>query len=173
MPLASHLLDLVVVPADPSAAVDEAAVLALLLGWQARGYLVPGRAPLRFGSGPRAGDLVEGGFASLWLDRPEGLALYANQQGGFQVPCPTCGGPLARPYGQAVQALRAGREQPVACPACGDAFPPQALALRPPGYLARGALIFADAGSDRLVDPARRELAGVLGGVRLVARRRS
>jgi hypothetical protein len=173
VPLASHVLDLLVLPGDTSTDLEIEALSALFAAWQARGLLVPGRAPLRFGPGPGADTLVPGGFSSLWLDRPGGPTLFANQQGGFQVPCPSCGGPLAGPFGKAIQALRRGQELPVTCPACAGSFPLEGLALRPPGYLARGAVVFGDAGSDALEAGAQAELARVLGGVRLVARRRS
>ena len=178
MPLATDALDLIIVSSDPWIAPDPDRVAALLDDWQALGALADGpgssgHGPLRRPAGPRAELLLPGGFGVLWLDRPEGPTLYANQLGGFRVPCPVCGAPLARPFGQAMQALRRGQVEPVRCPACGARSPLQDIALQPPGFLARGALVFGDARGLSLTPQAMAQVAQALGtDLRLVLRRR-
>lgn len=167
-------MDLIVVPSDPRLAVEQGRVVDLFDRWQDAGMLAAGTGPLRRKAGVRAWALVPGGFGVVWLDRPAGVTLYANQLGGFRVPCPACGAPLARAFGQAVQALRASAvPSPVTCTGCGHPAPLFELPLYPPGAFARGAVVFGDA---RALQPAVQvlgELSDILGEVRVILRRRS
>ncbi|NOY25889.1 MAG: flavodoxin-dependent (E)-4-hydroxy-3-methylbut-2-enyl-diphosphate synthase, partial [Oligoflexia bacterium] len=142
MPHARDRLDLIVLPADHHLDVDARAVCSLFDRWQAAGLLAAGTGPMRRTAGPRAWALLPGGFGVVWLDRPRGLTLYANQLGGFRVLCPRCGGSLARAFGHAVEGLRRGGPDIVSCPACGHQLAASQIALSPPGALARGAVIF-------------------------------
>ncbi|RME26658.1 MAG: hypothetical protein D6798_06285, partial [Deltaproteobacteria bacterium] len=131
-------------PGDPDLPPPVAGLAGLLDGFVADGRLAPARRPLRHPPGPRADQLVAGGFSTLWVDLPGQRTLYANQLGGVRVACPACGRPLAREFGRAVERWRTGGDGAVTCPACGLQRPVTALPLRPPGAFARVALVLAD-----------------------------
>lgn len=172
MPVPRDILDLIIVPDDPLREVDDDAVTALFDRWQEGGMLAPGTGPLRRTAGPRAWALVPGGFELAWLDRPSGVALYANQLGGFKVMCPACQAPAALAFGRAVQAWRAGGDPTLVCGHCGDTRPVADVPLHPPGAFGRGAVIFADA---QALEPGARALNALreaLGPVKVVLRRR-
>ena len=71
--------------------------------------------------------------------------------------------------------MRRWREQgggrALACPACGDIHPLEALSYQPPAAFARQALVFSDVASSRLEAPTRQALESCLGPVRVVLRR--
>lgn len=173
MPHPRDRLDVILVPADAEAQIDARAVEALFDRWQQEGLLAPGTGPLRRTGGPRAWALLPGGFQVAWLDRPVGIQLYANQLGGFRVPCPGCGGPLALAFGQAVERWRRGEDPTVRCGSCGHAAPAAQIPLRPEGAFARGALVLSDARGLEPSPAALRAVRAVLGEVRLILRRRS
>lgn len=173
MPHARDRLDVIVVPAEPLWEVAAPPVQDLFDRWQDAGMLAPGTGGLRRTAGPRAWALMAGGFGTIWLDRPTQVTLYANQQGGFRVSCPACGAPMARPFGQAVQNWRAGGPPLVRCGACAAEHAVTEVPLNPPGAFARGAVVFGDAEGLEPAAHALKELREVLGGVRVVLRRRS
>lgn len=162
MPRASHRMDLALVLTD---APDPARFEALRQVWEARGW-VRGAAP-----GPQVDGLIEGGFKRLWLDLPGRLTLYANQQGGFRVTCPSTGGNAAAAFGRALQAWREGGPMALDCPACGHSHPLDALTLAPPGAFGRGAVIFADCAAHHPRQATLAELEDALGPLRTVSRR--
>jgi len=172
VPLPRDVLDLLLVPTDPALLPDPAAIERLFDRWQERGLLAPGTGPLRRTAGPRAWGLLPGGFGTLWLDRPPGEVLYANQQGGFRVLCPDCGANLVPAFQAAVRARREGRSERVRC-ACGLDEDVVRLPLLPPGAFARGALILGDVQGLDPVPGALVEVEGILGSVRVLARRRA
>lgn len=172
MPFPRDALDLLLVPSDPGLLPDAAAIADLFDRWQERGLLAPGTGPLRRTAGPRAWALLPGGFGTLWLDRPPAEVLYANQQGGFRVPCPACGASLVLAFQAAVKARREGRNEPVRC-ACGLVEAVHLLPLSPPGAFARGALILGDVQGLEPVAGPLREVEFILGAVQVLARRRS
>lgn len=173
MPHARDRMDVVVVPAAPELELDRDAVVDLFDRWQDRALLASGGSELHRSAGPRAEELLPGGFGSLRLDRPAGITLYANQLGGFRVQCPACQAPLALAFGQAVQSWRAGGDPTVRCAHCGQARPAAQVPLRPPGAFARGAVIFGDVQGLQPAGPTLEALRQVLGEVKVVLRRRS
>ncbi|MCB9781115.1 MAG: hypothetical protein H6742_21290 [Alphaproteobacteria bacterium] len=173
MAIARDHLDVLVLPADPDGDIDVDAVRALFDQWQGQGLLASGTGSLRRTAGPRAWALVQGGFSTVWLDRPDRPTLYANQLGGFRVPCPHCRAPMAQAFSQATQRWRGGETAVVVeCGACGVRTPLYDVPLYPPGGFAHGAVVFADAGSLEPSGTALRELRTALAGVRVVLRRR-
>ena len=178
MPFARDLLDVLVVPADPQAAIDAEQIGALFDRWQQAGLLGPGTGPLRRTAGPRAWGLLAGGFGTLWLDRPERMALYANQLGGFRIHCPDCGAALALAFGRAVESWRRGGDPLLRCPFCGASRPVWSVPLAPRGAFARGAVIFGDAAGrgPEALEPtatAQHELSLVMGPIEILLRRRA
>ena len=166
MPHASHRLDLALVPADLTRELPEHAVDALLGAWRARGWL-----RLDGGPGPEADALIEGGFKRLWVDRPARLSLYANQQGGFHVSCPSTGGEVAAAFGRATQAWREGGARALDCPSCGARHALEDMALSPPGAFGRWALILGDCAALHLRPEAHAALQDALGSMVAVSRR--
>ena len=168
----SHRLDLIVLPAAVDARPNPEAFARLTAGWAALGAL-----ELRLGSlraGPEAHRLIEGGFAALRLDSPAQPALYANEQGGFRVPCAACGSPMAGPFGAAFSAWRSGGPAEFACPSCHAAHDLRRVEGRPPIGVALGAVIFMDVGGLALTEAATDALAGCVGpAFRTVLRRAS
>lgn len=162
MPHASHRLDLALLPVDPELAAPRAALDALRDRWRARGWLDQ--------DGPGPVPLIAGGFRRFWLDDPGRVALWANQQGGFQVRCPTTGANAAMDFTRGVEAWRRGAPRRAIC-ACGEVHPLEDFTLRPPGGFARFALVFADVGSLDLDPAARAELSSAVGPLRDVVRR--
>jgi hypothetical protein len=142
MPLtASRRLDMVALPQDPDHLVD-IGEFQLWLELQAAALRCRGDRP-----GPAAGELVEGGFARLWFDRPGRRTFYANERGGVRAACPACHAPMA---GELSRWLRQSRilelPEPLQCPRCAAACGPTELCYSPPAAWARVAVIFADIG---------------------------
>ena len=161
MPRASHRLDVLLVPTDPDRAGDAAAFAAVEAAWRCAGHLTAaGR-----------GALVPGGFARLWFDAPGRVTLFANQQGGFRVTCPTQATNIAVAFSAAVESWRAGGPRALTCPACGARHPLEDATLAPPGAFARYAVVFADARSADPTPEARGALEAALGPLRVIARR--
>lgn len=157
----SHRLDLLILPRQPDRAPDAAAFAALIDGWSARGCVAP--SPGRIGAGPAAEALLPGGFSALRLDLPARPALYANEQGGFRVPCPGCDAPLARALGPAFEGWRSGGPRRIACGACGRSQDLYAVEAVPPVGIALGAVIFMDVGGIELRPEALAALEATLG----------
>lgn len=172
VPFPSDHLDLMLVPTEPGRLLDEGACVGLFDAWQEAGWLASGASPDRRLAGPLADELLPGGFLALWLDRPPGEVLYANQQGGFRVQCPSCGGNLVPAFQAAVVARRQGVDRRVSC-GCGFDAALTEVPLAPPGAFARWALVFGDAGGLELTSRALQEAEERLGPLRLLARRRA
>lgn len=157
----SHRLDLMVLPAGPDRRPDPAAFARLIDVWQAIGALRV--EPGRLRGGPEAAVVLPGGFAGLRLDLPALPALYANEQGGFRVPCPGCGAPLAREFSAAIAAWRRGGPRRLVCPSCARGQDLAAAEAAPPVGIALGAVIFMDVGGEALAPAAHSALEAVLG----------
>ena len=114
---------------------------------------------------------MHGGFVRARVDVPLGWTLYANQQGGFRVTCPSCGANLVRPLGEGVARLAHGREVEVRCPECGVASDIDALVYAPSAAVGRAALHLADVGNSELSDAALIDVRERVGAFRVVARR--
>ena len=162
MPRPNHRVDLLFVPADVERVPDAAAFDVVKQTWTSQG---------RLGRGAGRDALIIGGFRRLWLDRPDRLTLYANQQGGYYVRCPVTRGNLAPVFSAAVQEWRRGGEGVLACPHCQKPHPLESVILSPPGAFARGAVVFTDVGSLDMAEGARQALHAVLGEMREVIRR--
>lgn len=145
-------------------------------------YLVPsrglvGQETLRSQLAPLAepavaAALVEGGFSSLRVDRPDRLTFYANRQGGFRVACAACGGNLAPAFGPALMAWRHGGAFELACPACGVQSPLDRLSFAPHAAFGEGAIVLVDARSFGLTDLGRERFEALIGPFELVGSRR-
>lgn len=120
----SHRLNLYLVPAK---APDEERLDAGLAELSRLG-VVSGMKP-----GPRAEDLVDGGFAMLRVDRPGRIVVYGNRQGGYRVRCPGCGANQVPAFSAALPTLSRVR-----CEACEREHPIRGLRYEPP--VAFGAL---------------------------------
>lgn len=130
----SSRLELALVPRAADAPVEVGE--RLRDGWLTEGVLGPDGGP-----GPRADDLVAGGFRGWRLDRPDRLTLYANRQGGFGVRCPVHDAPIVPAFVAAWSRSRERDEVPVVpCPACGETHPGAALRFRPDAAFGRWAL---------------------------------
>jgi DNA-directed RNA polymerase subunit RPC12/RpoP len=163
MPRTSHRLDLFVMPADladPPQGWNAGWDVGLQAGW----WEASGKP------GPAADALVEGGYVRARLETHDGVRMISNQQGGFQVRCPSCRSPMARPFGDAVTAWRGGAERAVTCPTCGTRSPLEAVDCRPAVGFARGWLHLADVGRFGLGEAAA-ALEQVWGPLHVVGRR--
>lgn len=120
--------------------------------------------------GPRADDLVEGGFARVRLDLPGRRTLYANGQGGFRVRCPA-GGVVTAAWSRAASAWREGGPAVLACPACGADHAFEALDYAPPAAYGPFAVVIADAATSAVARLGGDLLRGHLGPFSVIGRR--
>ena len=114
---------------------------------------------------------MAGGFARIRIDDPGRVTLYANQQGGFRVRCPECGGNLVPAFQRALTRFRRGGPRRCRCDGCGADLPLEALEFQPPAAFARISLVTMDAGNASLTAEAARWVARALGPWRVVLRR--
>lgn len=165
MPLPSRRLDLHLVPPDPDdhprASADGLVDELIRLG-----MILPGGGP-----GPEAARWVQGGFGRLWVDDPGHVVLYANQQGGFRVRCPSCGENLVPVFGSALSAFRHGQPRRCTCPRCGTESPLEDLEFAPPAAFGRLSVVTADVSTAALTAEALALVADRLGDWRVVLRR--
>ncbi|TVQ90091.1 MAG: hypothetical protein EA397_14160 [Deltaproteobacteria bacterium] len=123
--------------------------------------------------GDASGRLVDGGFASIRLDRPPRLTLYANRQGGFRVRCPAGGQNIVPSFNAALSSWRAGGQATIAeCGACGGEHALSELDFAPPAALGRGAIVLVDVGSMRLTAEGGARFEAILGPFVIVGSRR-
>ena len=153
----SHRLDLLLVPQPPEQLPDPANLLAR---WRERGWLEP-----------RSSGIVEGGLARVRVDRPGRVILYANQQGGFGVTCPTCGANAVGAFSTAVTAWRAGADRVAACDACGERHPLEHYRCAPAAAFGRIAVVLHDVASAFLQEGVLAESQDLLGSLAVVRRR--
>lgn len=166
MPRPTHVLDVVLAPADPDLSPEPATLEALWDALVGAAYVTADGAP-----GGAADALVAGGFARARLDRPGGVTLYANQQGGFRVTCPHTGASVVPGFQQAMTAWRVGGPRALTCPACGEVHPLEALGYAPPAAFGRVALVLADAADAAPTPEGLALVTRHLGPVRVVGRR--
>ena len=118
--------------------------------------------------------IVHGGIDRIWLDQPGKLILYANNQGGFRVHCPTTNQPVAREFSKALTKWRqetGPRSMP--CPACGHTHDLDALQVAPPIQFANGALVFSGVNDIDLTVEATQDIHSFIGPFKVVMTRRS
>ena len=162
-PRPGHRLDLYVVPEGRRPLPEHAELVARL----AEVELGPGRVPAE-----AAERVVEGGFSSVRVDRPGGVHLYANGQGGFRVSCPASGDSIVPAFSKALSAWRQGGERALICPSCGDEHALEAVDFRPAAAFGSGALVLADVQDARLRPEGHALLEEILGPFTVVGTRR-
>jgi hypothetical protein len=166
MPRAGHRLDMLVGPAEP----DTLPSIDVLQALRDAGY-VHAQAD---GPGPRATELVPGGFARARVETSERARLYANQLGGFGVSCPTTGTSIVAAFSAAWTAWREARgPRVVSCPACGAEHDLSSVAFRPQALVGRWVLVLADVGHASLTPAGAEALELLLGPTRTALRRPS
>jgi hypothetical protein len=143
MPRASRRLAVLLAPADPDA--DPGGVLRAWAALRGRGLA----AGWRLGQGP---------------------AFLSNQQGGFAVHCPVDGRSVARPFGVALEAWRAGGPRALRCP-CGAVHDLAAVAFSPPAAFAVAWLEEAEAETGEVAPEVLALVEAAMGPVKVVLRR--
>ena len=103
---------------------------------------VEGRGP-----GPRADELIPGGFAGFRLDEPGELRLYSNAQGGFRVRCPDTAVSIVTQFRVALSGWRQGGSDRIDCEACGRSHALYELDYAPRAAFGRGAVVLIDVAS--------------------------
>ena len=161
MPHPSHILDLLIVGAQPDQPVDVDGVKVLFEGWKVDDL---GRSEMLTA-------LIDGGCARVWLDQPGRLLLYGNQSGGFRVQCPHCKDNLAPAFGRAHRAWKQGAERSLVCPGCDKSHALESVVLNPPGAFSSWAIVFSDVGAPTLQPHARRAITEAIGAHRTILRR--
>ena len=151
MALARHRLDLLLLPAEPD--TGRAAIEAAWDGLRA------------------AGVIPVGGGGRVRLDVHDTVRFWANRTGGFRVACPDQRVPIVAAFVRALEAWRVGGPRVLACPACGDAHPLEALAFAPDAGFARGAVCLEQVEHAEVPRGVHDALVDAWGGVRVVARR--
>jgi len=162
-PRPGHHLDLYLVPRALEALPDAPAVQQILgdLG------LADGPHP-----GPRAQQLVPGGFARVRIDRPAGVTLYANGQGGFRVRCPDTDDNVVPSFQRALMAWRQGGPRQLTCPACGRDHALEDLSYAPAAAYGRGAVVLASVQSAQPLPDGLAALEHALGPLHVIGARR-
>ena len=155
----SRRLNVLLVPEDP----DRMAPSGLMDALHELGFHVGGRP------GPRADELVVGGFKLLRVDQPARAYLYGNRQGGFHARCPETGDNVVPALGPALTAWSDGGPRQLDCP-CGRPHDLNALDYRPPARIGRFAVEARDV-QGLALGPGRRELEALIGPVVVVGSR--
>jgi hypothetical protein len=138
LPRARHRLDLLLIPTDPELELPRSDWEALRAAWEDRGLLQDDRP------GTAAEQLIQGGFGRCWIDHPGGTHLFANQQGGYRVGCPSCATWITGAFVGALTSWRSGGERRMGCPRCEESVLLESLVFRPPAGFARWALVLSD-----------------------------
>ncbi|MEQ1568247.1 MAG: hypothetical protein ABMA64_21590 [Myxococcota bacterium] len=142
------------VPADRDLAVE--AGHALIRSLRAAGIL-DGDRP-----GPHGAQWADR-FDAIRVDDPGAVVLYANGVGGFRPACPVDRAPIVPAFSAALTGWRAGGPFSVACPACGETHPLDALDLSPAAAFGRFAIRTIDPDPPLLSPDAERWVVGALG----------
>jgi hypothetical protein len=121
--------------------------------------------------GPSANIWVAGGFARIRVDIPLVPTLYANQQGGFRVSCPSCSENVVPVFAPVLASLRATGAARLTCPRCAVSTPIAELHFAPKAAVGRAALVLADVADGQLQDGVVADLQERFGPVAIVAAR--
>ncbi len=121
--------------------------------------------------GPAASTWVAGGFVRIRVDVPLVPTLYANQQGGFRVSCPSCSENVVPVFAPVLAELRSTGAARLTCPRCAVCTPIAELHFAPKAVVGRAALVIADAADGHLHDRVLRDLQERFGPVAVVAAR--
>ncbi len=132
----THRLNLYLVPEQEPSELRLKEGLSRLEAWG----VLDGARP-----GPRAEELVAGGFAMLRVDRPGRTIVYGNRQGGYRVRCPGCEHNLVPEFNRALATLSL-----VSCPGCAKAHRLRDLHFAPPVAFGRCALELRRVGAPEL-----------------------
>ena len=165
MPHASHKLELLLVPNLPERPLGLASIGSLFDEWRARG-LLDGDGP-----GKKPNEILPGGFVRIWIDSPDRMWLYANQQGGFRVQCPACGGNIAGEFNRAFREWKTGGVRSVACSHCGVHTDLNDCLHRPEAAFAQWAIVFSDVQSLEINPEIYDEVEQALGSMKVIVRR--
>jgi hypothetical protein len=165
MPHASHKLELLLVPNVPERPLDMVSIDALFDVWSGRG-LIEGDGP-----GRNADELIKDGFVRIWIDSPDRMWLYANQQGGFRVQCLHCDEHIAGEFNRAFRMWKKGAARCVVCPHCGVQTDLNDCQHRPDAAFACWAIVLSGVQSLGLGQGIREEVEQSLGPIKMVVRR--
>jgi hypothetical protein len=137
-----------------------------------RGYRRPCVVCLDSGApGPAANTWIAGGFARIRVDVPLTPTLYANQQGGFRVFCPSCTDNVVPVFAPVLAAFRVSGVARLTCPHCTVSTPIAELTFTPSAAVGQAALVIADAADGQLQDGVLQDLEERFGPVAIVAAR--
>lgn len=163
MPHPSSRLDLYLVPRGNKEEV-RASLNALMKKWEDLGWV----GSQGQGSTGMHG-VVRGGCVRVRVDLPDGMVLYANQQGGFRVNCGQCGHNLSAQIPMIRKALAEGSG--VGCEGCGWTLENDSLDFQPPGAFGYGAMVLCDVGAFEVVPEVRESVLQAIGPYDVVGRR--
>lgn len=113
--------------------------------------------------------VVRGGCVRVRVDLPDGMVLYANQQGGFRVNCDQCGHNLSPQLPSIRHALADGSG--VCCEGCGESLENDSLDFRPPGAFGYGAMVLCDVGGFEVMPEVHASVLRTIGPYDVVGRR--
>jgi hypothetical protein len=163
----SHRLDLVLVPT----AIDAPIARADQLVDRLRGEGVIG---VRSEPGPRA-EFWATSFASVRIEDPGRIVLWANRQGGFRVACPATGDLIGSAFEAALTAWRTTGGSPdeatFRCPSCREAHALPAVTAAPSIAFGPWGIVTASIGDPELAPSAWAWVAETVGEVTAVLRR--
>lgn len=155
-------LDLIVGARHVSDGLDEAMVRRKLLS--------AGVIDDALMAGPRAREVVEGGFARLRIEIGPGR-LYSWGQGGFRVRCPRNEVSVVADFHLAVRRARGGAVPSLQCSSCGEVHGLNDLSFAPPALWTERAVIFVDVQTPRLTGWGRNVMSDVFGAIHEVPHR--
>ncbi|MGK0344835.1 MAG: hypothetical protein ACI855_000899 [Myxococcota bacterium] len=163
LPRPSSRLDLMLVPPMEGAVTVARALFAQSVE---AGICLDSGAP-----GPAANTWIAGGFARIRVDVPLTPTLYANQQGGFRVFCPSCTDNVVPVFAPVLAAFRVSGVARLTCPHCTVSTPIAELTFTPSAAVGQAALVIADAADGQLQDGVLQDLEERFGPVAIVAAR--
>ena len=137
----------------------------LIGAWESQGF-IDGERP-----GPRVEHLIQGGMIRLWLDRPGGISLFANHQGGYRVHCPHCGQCVTPAFVPVLELWRRGGRREMDCPYCDSRASLERLDFKPDAGFASWALVLSSVESLAIEGARRKEAESALGTLRPILRR--
>jgi hypothetical protein len=105
------------------------------------------------------------------VDIPLVPTLYANQQGGFRVSCPSCSENVVPVFAPVLRALRASEVAVLTCPRCAVQTPIAELSFAPKAAVGRAALVIGNVAHGQLQDGVLADLQERFGPVAMVAAR--
>ena len=167
MPLPRHQLDIIICPAHCEQVLSGQGGRRLLQKWQSHGWIdADGKCVLSHKNA-----MIQGGFARLFLDQPEGMRFYGNHQGGYYVQCPTNSSNIVPSFVTAMKQWRQNQHRSLHCPSCEQSHDLNDLYFRPPAAFAMGALVIQNVDSTEICPTVLNDLQLWLGDFKLVLKR--